>query len=182
MYSHDRRDELATPLCGAHRPNKTNPLLTKTQLGTVKATTYDLPPDFQHSYGLVQERDGLTCGMVVDNWMAHDGTKDVAPARDFRALNKGAVMSGHVDCKGMQEYRATHDFRVKLGSEKKQMAMPINENTSFGRSTRPSTPFGDLMSHGFRYDWVMQTASADEFLYEVFTNSPKGYTQPKYPI
>ena len=123
-----------------------------------------MPPDFQHSYGLVQERDGLTCGMVVDNWMAHDGTKDVAPARDFRALNKGAVMSGHVDCKGMQEYRATHDFRVKLGSEKKQMAMPINENTSFGRSTRPSTPFGDLMSHGFRYDWVMQTASADEFL------------------
>lgn len=164
MYSHDRRDETATPLCGAHRPNKTNPLLTKTQLGTVKATTYELPTSFQHSYGLVQVRDGLTSGMVVDNWMAHDGTKDVAPARDFRALNKGAVMSGHVDCKGMQEYRGTHDFRVKLGSEKKQSSMPIDENTSFGRPTRPSTPFGDLMSHGFRYDWVMQTASADEFL------------------
>jgi|EP00908_Phaeocystis_cordata_P018812 hypothetical protein len=164
MYSHDRRDETATPLCGAHRPNKSNPLLTKTQLGTVKATTYDLPPDFQHSYGLAQVRDGLTAGMVVDNWLAHDGTKDVAPARDFKALNKGAVMAGHVDCKGMQDYRGTHDFRVKLGSEKKKSSLPIDENTSFGRPTRPSTPFGDLMSHGFRYDWVMQTESADSVM------------------
>ena len=31
MYSHDRRDETATPLCGAHRPNKSNPLLTNRQ-------------------------------------------------------------------------------------------------------------------------------------------------------
>ena len=123
-----------------------------------------MPSNFQHSYGLVQVRDGLTSGMVVDNWLAHDGTKDVAPARDFKALNKGAVMSGHVDCKGMQEYRGTHDFRVRVGSGKQQSTNPSDENTSFGRPTRPSTPFGDLMSHGFRYDWVMQTASADEFL------------------
>ena len=156
--------ETATPLCGAHRPNRTNPLLSKTTLGTVKATTYVLPPDFQHAYGLVQQRDGLTAGMVVDNWLAHDGTKDVMPPRDFKALNKGAVVAGHVDCKGMHDYRDTHDARLKLGSEKRQTTLPIDENTSFGRPTRPSTPFGDLMSHGFRYDWVMQTESADDVM------------------
>lgn len=177
MYSHDRRDETATPLCGAHRKNKTNPLLSRTTLGTVKATTYDLPPDFQHAYGLVQVRDGLTAGMVVDNWLAHDGTKDMAPARDFKALNKGAVVSGHIDCKGMHEYRQSHDIRLKLGSEKKTgMALPIDENTSFGRPTRPSTPFGDLMSHGFRYDWVMQTESADAVAQ---ARRPKKPTQTK---
>ena len=177
MYSHDRRDETATPLCGAHRKNKTNPLLSRTTLGTVKATTYDLPPSFQHAYGLVQVRDGLTAGMVVDNWLAHDGTKDMAPARDFKALNKGAVVSGHIDCKGMHEYRQSHDIRLKLGSEKKTATkLPIDENTSFGRPTRPSTPFGDLMSHGFRYDWVMQTESADAVAQ---ARRPKKPTQTK---
>ena len=53
---------------------------------------------------------------------------------------------------------------TRLGSEKKKSSLPIDENTSFGRPTRPSTPFGDLMSHGFRYDWVMQTESADSVM------------------
>ena len=54
MYSHDRRDATATPLCGAHRGTRANPLLTKTQLGSVKATSYDLPADFQFTYGMQQ--------------------------------------------------------------------------------------------------------------------------------
>ena len=39
------------------------------------------------------------------SWLAHDGTKDVMPPRDFKALNKAAVQSGMLDCKGMAEYR-----------------------------------------------------------------------------
>jgi len=161
-YSHDRRDETATPLCGAHRKNKTNPLLIKPSLGQVKPTTYNLPSNFQHEYGLKQERDGLTSEAVVGNWAQHDGTKGQMPARDFKALNKSAVQAGMLDCKGMAEYRKTHDVRLKLGSEKKAAATAFDENTSFGRPTRPSTPFGDLVSHGFRYDWVMQSEPAEQ--------------------
>jgi len=160
-YSHDRRDLTATPLCGAHRNKGTNSLLIKPLLGAVKASTYDLPKDFEHEYGLVQVRDGLTSEMVVGSWAQHDGTQGMMPARDFKTLNKCAVVSGCVNTAQMSEYRKTHDVRLKLGSEKKQEKLPFDENTSFGRPTRPSTPFGDLVSHGFRYDWVM-TAEPSE--------------------
>ena len=33
---------------------KSNPLLVKSQLGTVKSTSYDLPTDFQFTYGMRQ--------------------------------------------------------------------------------------------------------------------------------
>ena len=164
-YSFQRRDETATPLCGAHRiaSHAKNPLLVKAQLGAVKATTYSLPEDFQHEYGLRQERDGVTAGDVVDNWADNDGSHSAVAARDFRALNKAAISSGHLDVKAMNEYRNEHDIRVKLGNEKGRAARGggnYDDNTAFGRPTRPSTPFGDLVSHGFRYDWVMQSEPA----------------------
>ena len=52
-------------------------------------------------------------------------------------------------------------MRLKLGSDAKPEKKPYDENTSFGRPTRPSTPFGDLVSHGFRYDWVMSSEPAE---------------------
>jgi hypothetical protein len=160
-YSHSRRDETATPLCGAHRNKGTNPLLIKPQLGSVKASTFALPPDFNHTYGLEQVRDGLTSEMVVGTWAQHDGTKGMVPARDFKALNKAAIVDGSIDTRDIAEYRKTHDIRLKLGSDKKAEKKPFDENTTFGRPTRPSTPFGDLVSHGFRYDWVMQSEPAE---------------------
>ena len=41
-YSFQRRDETATPLCGAHRiaSHAKNPLLVKAQPSAVKATTF----------------------------------------------------------------------------------------------------------------------------------------------
>ena len=151
-YSHDRRDETATPLCGAHRKTRTNPLLLKPQLSAVKGSTYSLPADFQHEYGLPQVRDGLTSEMVVGHWAQHDGTHGVMPGRDFKALNKAAVRNGATNTKDFNSYRKQHDIRLKLGSEKKAIPKAYDENTSFGRPTRPdpASSFGDLVSHGFR--------------------------------
>jgi len=178
-YSFQRRDETATPLCGAHRiaSHAKNPLLVKTQLGAVKATTYDLPTDFQFEYGLRQERDGVTAGDVVDNWADNDGSRGAVPARDFRALNKAAISSGHLDVRAMNEYRQAHDIRVRLGNEKGRAARGggnFDENTCFGRGTRPSTPFGDLVSHGFRYDWVMQSEPASAVAQQRAKQKPRG--------
>ena len=108
-YSHDRRDETATPLCGAHRPqaDHKNALLIKTQLGTVRATVYDLPSkgNLQHEYGLRQERDGTSSAEVLGNWSASEPNPNIVPGRDFKALNKHAVVSGVTGCKGMADYR-----------------------------------------------------------------------------
>jgi len=171
-YSHDRRDLTATPLCGAHRNKGTNPLLIKPMLGSVKASTYDLPPDFEHEYGLKQMRDGLTSEMVVGSWAQHDGTQGMMPARDFKGLNKAAVIGGCIDTKSMAEYRKTHDIRLKLGSEKSAEKKPFDENSAFGRPTRPSTPFGDLVSHGFRYDWVMSSEPAESAVQRMKPKKP----------
>lgn len=167
-----QRAELGTPLCGAHRPVRGNPLLIKPQLGCTRASAYDLPKDPAFTFGLKMERDGLTAGTVVENWAEHEGTKDKLPARDFKALNKAAIISGHLDAKGIREYTKTHDIRVQIGGEGRATALPINENTCFGKGIRPSTPFGDLVSHGFRYDWVMQSPQASDLLVERKAKKP----------
>merc|ERR1719198_2567875 len=165
IYSHDRRDETATPLCGAHRPNTKNPLLVKPLLGCVKSTCYDLPSrsSLQHEYGLRQERDGCTSADVVGNWSQHEPNPNVVPGRDFKLLNKHAVVEGNTNCKEMSHYRSTHDFRLKLGSEKAAESKPYDAATAFGRPTNASTSFNDLFSHSYRYDWVAEATPAGDF-------------------
>ena len=98
VYSHDLRETVATPKVGNFRPNadKTNPLLSTYHLGCVKPSTYDLPSkqDFQHEFGLRQERDGITSNDVLGAWAEHEGTGDQKAGRDFKALNKQAAMQG----------------------------------------------------------------------------------------
>ena len=178
-YSHDRRDETATPLCGAHRPNKTNPLLIKPLLGCVKATVYDLPSqgnNLQHEYGLPQVRDGSSSAEAVGNWAQHDPNTKVQPGRDFRQLNKHAVVEGVVNCAEMKEYRTTHDFRLKLGSDKVKEVKPFDSSTTFGRPTNASTSFNDLFSHSYRYDWVAEATPASDVLAQ---KKPKKPTMTK---
>eukprot|EP00967_Tisochrysis_lutea_P011312 scaffold12784_cov31-Tisochrysis_lutea.AAC.1 len=55
-YSHNRRDETATPLCGTHRVGTKNALLQKPQLGCVRGSSYELPEDFQYTYGMAMVR------------------------------------------------------------------------------------------------------------------------------
>lgn len=37
---------------------------------------------------------------------------------------------------------------------------------------RPSTPFGDLVSHGFRYDWVMTAEPAESAVQRMKPKKP----------
>ena len=178
-YSHDRRDETATPLCGAHRPNTTNALLIKPVLGCVKATVYDLPSagnNLQHEYGLPQVRDGSSSAEVVGNWAQHDPNMKVQPGRDFKQLNKHAVVEGVINCKQMKDYRSTHDYRLKLGSDKVPEVKPYDVSTSFGRPTNASTSFNDLFSHSYRYDWVAEATPASDVLAQ---KKPKKPTMTK---
>jgi len=162
-YRHDRR-EIATPLCGAHRENHSNPLLVKPMLGCVKQTCYDLPSkgNLQHPYGLPQERDGTTSHDVIGNWAQHDPNAKVKAGRDFKMLNKHAVVDGKSTPKQIAEYRKTHDFRLPLGSDKPLEKKNWDQTTSFGRTTNTSENFNDLISHGYRYDWVAEAPPAAE--------------------
>jgi len=159
MYSHDRREPLDAPLCGtlkAQPEASKNTLLVKPELGAVKATTWDLPSkaNFQHEYGLRQKRDGVTSGDVVGGWAQHDGTANKLPGRDFKTLNAMAVVAGGHTSKDIDDFRKTHDARLKLGTHKVPEKTVWNEDTTFGKGTSASIPFPDLMAHTYRFEWV----------------------------
>lgn len=169
IYSHDR-EAPNTPLCGAHRPSSrtTNALLVRPQLGCVNPTTRDLPsaavngPEaFQHEYGLRQIRDGVTAGDVCQSWLGNENSKNIEPPPDFKAINKAGIMAGAHTKEQLRSFRASNPIKMKLGSDKPIEHLPYDSNTMFGRPGRASEPMGDLMSHGYRYDWVMQSESAD---------------------
>ena len=82
------------------------------------------------------------------------------PGRDFKKLNKDAIITGATTCKNIADYRSTHDARLKLGSDKVVVPLPYDASTSFGRPTNASTSFNDLFSHSYRYDWVSESTSA----------------------
>ena len=83
----------------------------------------------------------------------------------------------------MNEYRNEHDIRVKLGNEKggARGGGNYDDNTAFGRPTRPSTPFGDLVSHGFRYDWVMQSEPASAVAQSRGSRAARSPRWPRLP-
>jgi len=168
VYSHDLRDDPEAPLCGTFRPSgpKVNTLLTKANLGCVKMTTYDLPSvtDFQHEYGLRQVRDGVTSSEVLGDWAQHEGTGNLQPPRDFKALNKKAAEAGCTDTKMIAKFRTTNDARLKLGTEKPKEYKPYDDSTTFGRSTTASESFWDLVSGQHRFEWVSTKPSAEEMV------------------
>lgn len=166
VYSHDLRDT-ATPLCGNLHPQpetSKNTLLSKPQLGSVKSKVWKLPSDdhFQHEYGLPNMPDGVTSAIVLGSWQQHSGTADQLPGRDFKQLNAEAATVGLTTAKGFAEYRQTHDARIKPASGKVVLPTPYDATTTFGRSTKASTNFNDLISHSFRYEWSSTQPSAAE--------------------
>ena len=176
IYSHDMR-EVSTPLCGTFRADgpKYNTLLTKASLGTVKATCYNLPSkyDFQHEYGLRQERDGSNSADVLGNWAQFEGTGNKLPGRDFRALNKKAAMEGKCTTTDIREFRMSNDIRLKLGDEKKTVSHPWDDSTVFGRATGAAEPFVDLVSHQHRFAWVNNQPPQSELLAAVARKKPQ---------
>ena len=126
---------------GAHRPIKTNPLLIKPLLGCVSCSVRPSVGERQSAaqYGLPQVRDGSSSAEVVGNWAQHDPNHKAQAGRDFKQLNERTVVEGVINCKQMQDYRKTHDFRLKLGSDK-VAEQKRDASTSFGRPTTPPPP------------------------------------------
>eukprot|EP00312_Isochrysidales_sp_CCMP1244_P005095 CAMPEP_0196686328 /NCGR_PEP_ID=MMETSP1090-20130531/12416_1 /TAXON_ID=37098 /ORGANISM="Isochrysis sp, Strain CCMP1244" /LENGTH=231 /DNA_ID=CAMNT_0042024921 /DNA_START=42 /DNA_END=737 /DNA_ORIENTATION=+ len=161
-YSHNRRDATMTPLCGSHRVDTKNSLLQKSNLGCVRTTPYDLPQDFSFTFGMANKPDGLTAHTVVDNWAEFTGTKNARPPKDFKAMNRAALRAGHTTAKGVREHSTVHDIRmpVRSGSIRRAPFAP-DASVTAGTQSGEAESFTDLMAHGYRYDWVLQTELAE---------------------
>ena len=159
-YSHALRDELATPLAGKRGvKDSKNPLLFKPQLGLVKATAYNLPDDFTHSFGKPNIRNGETAGLVVNNWAQAD-TKSASTngsAKNFRALNKAAILDGYLDPRSVREFHKTHDIRISHEVRKRNRLSAKLADMQHGKpSARTGTNTMDLVNHTYRFEWMDQ--------------------------
>lgn len=124
----------ATPMIGNFNKKATNTLLVKTELGKVRQTTFNLPGP-QHTYGKALFREDEGTGEMIMSWMEHVPNPHARPGRDFKALNKNAVVSGMVTAKQQTDFRKTHDARLKIGTHEDRR-FTLADDFIHGKSTR----------------------------------------------
>eukprot|EP00306_Pavlova_sp_CCMP459_P022299 CAMPEP_0185558762 /NCGR_PEP_ID=MMETSP1381-20130426/52939_1 /TAXON_ID=298111 /ORGANISM="Pavlova sp., Strain CCMP459" /LENGTH=434 /DNA_ID=CAMNT_0028172333 /DNA_START=23 /DNA_END=1324 /DNA_ORIENTATION=+ len=154
-----------TPVIGTFRKNATNSIIVKDELGKCRQTTYNLPGP-EHTYGKALFREDEGTGEMIMSWMEHKPNPHAKPGRDFKALNKRAVVSGAATAKAQTDFRKTHDARLKMGTHEDRK-FTLADDFVHGKHTRPSTPIRELISSAYRWSWV-----ADHLEEEAMSTSP----------
>ncbi|KAG8469165.1 hypothetical protein KFE25_007683 [Diacronema lutheri] len=149
----------STPQIGGITRKHSNTMLIKPELGKVKQTTYKLP-GAHHTYGKALYREDEGTGEMIMSWMEHEPNPHAKPGRDFKALNKGAVVAGATTAKQQLEFRKSHDARLKLGTHEERK-FTLADGFVHGKATRPSTPMNDLISSAYRWSWVAEHLEAE---------------------
>ena len=123
--------------------SKTNYLVLKDDVGKAKPTTRNLPPE-EFSYGKTEKTKQEGAGIITSSWLYHQSktSDDKHNPRDFKKLNKFAVVGGMVTSKDNYEFRKTHDARIPFGLgalKNKDVCLPGGA-FRYGRANRPQTP------------------------------------------
>eukprot|EP00741_Cyanophora_paradoxa_P025207 tig00000350_g24332.t1 len=130
-----------------------NMLLVRPELGRTRQTTYDLPEDPGFTFGKKLPGDPEGAGALVSQWVEHKPNPDALPGRDFKALNYASIRKGYVTAKQQQEFRLTHDARLKTGKNTSATpsSLPSNHDPihTYGKPGRPSTPLEKLIKNEF---------------------------------
>ena len=120
--------------------NRKNYLVLKDDVGKAKPTTRDLPGQ-EFAYGKTDKCKQEGAGAVTTSWLYHKSklTDDKHNPRDFKKLNKFAVVGGMVTSKDNYQFRKTHDARIPFGLNaltNKGVKLP-DEGFRYGRANRP---------------------------------------------
>jgi hypothetical protein len=120
--------------------NRRNYLVLKDEVGKAKPTTRDLPSS-AFAYGKCDKNKQEGAGVITTSWLYHKtkGGGDALNPRDFKKLNKFAVVGGMVTSKDNYAFRKTHDARIPFGMNAlthKQNKLP-DDAFRYGRANRP---------------------------------------------
>ncbi|XP_068559150.1 cilia- and flagella-associated protein 77 [Cebidichthys violaceus] len=154
---------MSSPRVGVVRDSMlTNPLHIKAPLGQTRSRGLSLPgPEFTFGTSSGSLGDGGVAE-ALSSWKVQSQHGDSAPHRplvpDFVSLNRDAVKSGLVTSKELSQYRA------QRGGERRQNPAPKHQggvasrrpplpDIMLGVTTRPSSPFSDLISHQYAQRW-----------------------------
>lgn len=116
----------STPRMGTLGRRAASATLIKPELGKVRQTTYTLPGP-AHTYGKANARGDKKTGQMIMSWKEHVPNPHATSGRDFKALNKGAIVAGATTAKEQLAYRLTHDARLKLGSRERRRSTPADD-------------------------------------------------------
>jgi hypothetical protein len=131
--------------------NKRNYLVLKDDVGRAKPTTRDLPNQ-GFAYGKAEKNKQEGAGVITTSWLYHMSklNDDKHNPRDFKKLNKFAVVGGMVTSKDNYQFRKTHDARIPFGLnalKRHGVSLP-NDAFRYGRANRPQTPVkGIILNH-----------------------------------
>jgi hypothetical protein len=138
-----------------------NPLLAKNEIGHSKRTTYDLPKDPEHSFGVKNVPDKEGAGKVILTWKEHTPNPDSVPGRDFLKLNKMSVKDKALTPQQVNEYRKTHDARRETGKKhvaEKANPLPSHANPehTYGIKTKYNEDIKELVESRYEDEWVKE--------------------------
>ena len=109
----------------------------------------------EFAYGKPDQLNQEGAGAVTSSWQYHNpkGSDDSTNPRNFKALNKKAVISGNVTAKENYKFRKTNDARIPFGmsalkGHQRGISLP-HESFSYGRANRPQTPLGGIITNNF---------------------------------
>ena len=133
-YNNEAEDNLVATL---ERPS--NLMLVRSELGKSKRSTYDLPTDPGHAYGVPLRRDEEGCGVVISSWKNHDGKRITELGTNFAAVNRNAMKAGAVTAQDIKEYRSLNpDVRIKTKELRQPASLPSDADSAhtYGRKVR----------------------------------------------
>jgi len=127
---------------------KPNCLLTKDDVGRSKPTTRKLPQD-GWVYGKAEKKDDEGVSEITRSWKSHSTSREGAPDRDFKKLNKLSLRAGVTNARAMGGFRRTTDARVRIPKGSKDRMIRTSNEFYFGMPSKPSTPIHDIIGNTY---------------------------------
>ncbi|XP_010075867.1 PREDICTED: uncharacterized protein C9orf171 homolog, partial [Pterocles gutturalis] len=133
--------------------------LLQAELGKPQRNCYPLP-GFDFAYGLYIPRTDGGVPEAICHWETvkpRTGLVQKMP-RDFITMNRGALKAGYTTAHEFNLYYKAKDIRRKDDdcSRFKRSPPSVPADMTYGISTRPCTPFFDLLQHRYKELWMEQ--------------------------
>ncbi|XP_032867964.2 cilia- and flagella-associated protein 77 [Tyto alba] len=136
-----------------------NPLILKAELGKPQRNCYTLP-GFDFSYGLYIHKTDGGVPEAIGHWNTVKPRTVLAQKmpRDFITMNRGALKAGYTTAHEFNLYYKAKDIRRKNDeySYFKKCPPKLPADFTYGITTRPCTPFFDLLQHKYKELWMEQ--------------------------
>ncbi|XP_054076222.1 cilia- and flagella-associated protein 77 [Rissa tridactyla] len=136
-----------------------NPLILKAELGKPQRNRYTLP-GFDFSYGLYIQRTDGGVPEAIGHWntVKPRTTSAQKMPRDFITMNRGALKAGYTTAHEFNLYYKAKDIRRKDDEHSRFKRSPpkVPADFTYGITSRPCTPFFDLLQHKYKELWMEQ--------------------------